>query len=134
MVVIRERRDFPDRNRLLEADEPRRGWWPLNRTGEQAERGPGNQARFTPLEQVTEWGEWPEDSVRALGPAESAEAIAMSREMELVKRFQEDLARYRVYSDHFRESSEVVTVRVSFQCLADNQTKEVTEVLGIVEL
>ncbi len=63
--------------------------------------------------------------------AQTRGELVMSRQLELFRYFQEQLARYRAYSNFPADGSDVVGV--SFQCLVD-RGDEVAEVLGVVKL
>ena len=80
---------------------------------------------------------------RGRGPgAASATAMArqpgevaghtISREIDVVQCFHEQLARFRAYGEYLGQAPQVVSV--SFQCLVDHQDNEVAEVLGVVAL
>ena len=56
----------------------------------------------------------------------------MSKEIDLVQCLHEQLATFRAYAEYLGQAPQVVSV--SFQCLVDNQDKEVAEVLGVVAL
>ncbi len=64
--------------------------------------------------------------------AQTRGELVMGRQLELFRYFQEQLARYRVYSNFPAGGSDVVGV--SFQCLIDRDSEEVEEVLGVVTL
>ncbi|PYV01370.1 MAG: hypothetical protein DMG26_13745 [Acidobacteria bacterium] len=64
-------------------------------------------------------------------PAEVA-GHTISREIDVVQCFHEQLARFRAYSEYLGQAPQVVSV--SFQCLVDHQDNEVAEVLGVVAL
>jgi hypothetical protein len=56
----------------------------------------------------------------------------MSKEIDLVQCFHEQLARFRAYGGYLGQAPQVVSV--SFHCLVDNQDKQVVEVVGVVAL
>jgi hypothetical protein len=51
---------------------------------------------------------------------------------DVIGLFQEGLAQYRAYAEYFSPDSGILSV--SFQCLTDVQSKDVTSLLGVVGL
>ena len=64
--------------------------------------------------------------------AQTRGGSVMGRQLELFRYFQQQLARYRAYSNFPADGSDVVGV--SFQCLIGRTSDEVEEVLGVVTL
>ena len=45
------------------------------------------------------------------------------RNADVIRVFQEELAKYRAYTEYFSQDSGILSI--SFECLADNQSKDV---------
>ena len=52
--------------------------------------------------------------------------------VDVIRLFQEEFAQYRAYAEYFSQDSGILSV--SFQCLTDSQSKDVTSLLGLVAL
>jgi len=55
-----------------------------------------------------------------------------NKTVDVIRLFQEDVAQYRAYAEHFSQDSGIMSV--SFQCLSDGQSKDVSSVLGVIAL
>ncbi len=52
--------------------------------------------------------------------------------VDMIRVFQQELARYRAYAEDIGQDSGILSI--SFQCLSDSQSNDVTSVLGVVAL
>ena len=55
-----------------------------------------------------------------------------NKTLDVIRLFREDFARYRAYAEYFSHDPGIQSV--SFQCLTDSQSKDVTSLLGVVAL
>ncbi len=52
------------------------------------------------------------------------------RNADVIRLFQEELAKYRAYTEYFSQDSGILSI--SFECLADNQSKDVAELFAVI--
>jgi len=55
-----------------------------------------------------------------------------NKTVDVIRLFQQEFAQYRAYAEYFSQDSGILSV--SFQCLTDSQSKDVTSLLGLVAL
>jgi len=55
-----------------------------------------------------------------------------NKSVDVIRLFQEEFAQYRAYAEYFCQDSGILSV--SFQCLTDAQSKDVTSLLGVIAL